>query len=216
MTPTIAYISHKNLSHNIELIRRAVGSRKILAVVKAFAYGHGDVEVSRTALESGCNYLGVAFIKEGIKLRESGITEPILLFGAHLPHLLHSAQENNLEITITSDEQIDYLKKLNSNNRIKIPVHIKIDTGMNQVGFPFDFFEDSFKKIRENTLFEIKGVYSHLSTADEVDQNYANLQIKRFQEVKNYIQSKYDDEIIFHMANSAAIMKLPETYFDGC
>jgi alanine racemase len=214
MAPTIAYISHQNLSHNIELIRRVVGSRKIMAVVKAFAYGHGDIEISRTALESGCEYLGVALIEEGIKLRKAGITEPILLFGAHLPEFLSTALENNLEITITSDEQVDYLDRLYSKKRKKIPVHIKIDTGMNRVGFPFNLFEDCFKKIMKNTLFDIKGVYSHLSTADETDQSYIDLQIKRFQDVKKYIQAKCDDEIIFHLANSAAIMKLPHTYYD--
>jgi alanine racemase len=214
MAPTIAYISHQNLSRNIKLIRQAVGSRKIMAVVKAYAYGHGDVEVSRTALESGCEYLGVAFVEEGIKLRKAGITEPILVFGAHLPEFLRIALEKKLEITITSDEQVDYLNRLYSKNRKKIPVHIKIDTGMNRIGFPFNLFEDSFNKIMKNTLFDIKGVYSHLSTADEINQNYVDLQIKRFEEVKRYIQSKSDDEIIFHLANSAAIMKLPETYYD--
>ena len=77
MGPTVAYISHQNLHHNIKLIRKAIGSRKIMAVVKAFAYGHGDIEVARTALQAGCEYLGVAFVEEGIRLRKAGIHQPI-------------------------------------------------------------------------------------------------------------------------------------------
>ncbi len=91
MGPTNAYISHKNLKHNISLIRSAVGSKKIMAVVKANAYGHGEIEVSKTAIEAGCEYLGVAFIEEGIRLRKAGIDTPILVFGAHLPEFLQKA-----------------------------------------------------------------------------------------------------------------------------
>ena len=98
MGPTVAQISHKNLSHNINLIREAVGSRQIMAVVKANAYGHGDVEVSQTVLEAGCQYLGVAFVEEGIKLRRAGITQPILVFGAHHSGFLKSAIDNNLDL----------------------------------------------------------------------------------------------------------------------
>ncbi|MCK4753856.1 MAG: alanine racemase, partial [Calditrichia bacterium] len=166
MGPTVAHISHTNLSHNIKLIREAVGSRKIMAVVKANGYGHGDLEVSRTALEAGCEYLGVAFVEEGINLRQAGISQPILVFGAHHFEYLKSAIDNNLEITITSDEQITYLQNLNRTNQ-KIPIHLKVDTGMNRAGFLFEFFGNSFLNVLNNTIFEIKGIYSHLSSADE-------------------------------------------------
>ena len=213
MGPTVAHISHTNLSHNIKLIREAVGSRKIMAVVKANGYGHGDLEVSRTALEAGCEYLGVAFVEEGINLRQAGISQPILVFGAHHSEYLKSAIDNNLEITITSDEQITYLQNLNRKNQ-KIPIHLKVDTGMNRAGFLFEFFGNSFLNVLNNTIFEIKGIYSHLSSADEKDQSYTELQILRFKEIKEFVESKCTHKILFHLANSAAIMKSPDAYFD--
>jgi alanine racemase len=213
MGPTVAYISHSNFQYNIELIREAIGSRKIMAVVKANAYGHGDLEISKTAIESGCEYLGVAFVEEGIKLRKSGISHPILVFGAHHSDSLKSAIDSNLEITITSEEQIAYLKEVSLRGQ-KISIHLKIDTGMNRVGFPLDSFEKSFQNILNNRMFNIKGIYSHLSSADESDHAYTNLQISRFKEIKAFVESNCSNDIRFHLANSAAIMKYPEAYFD--
>jgi alanine racemase len=184
-----------------------------MAVVKANAYGHGDLEVSDTAIQSGCEYLGVAFTEEGIKLRQAGITHPVLVFGAHHSEDLKAAIENKLEITITAEKQIDYLCDLNSNNQ-KILVHLKVDTGMNRVGFQLDSFERNFLKILNNKSFELKGIYSHLSSADEADQTYTNLQLSRFLEIKSFAESKCADKILFHIANSAGIMKYPQSYFD--
>ena len=146
MGPTVAYISHTNLSHNIKLIRDAIGPRKIMAVVKANAYGHGDLEVSRTALEAGCEYLGVAFLEEGIKLRQAGISQPVLLFGAYDSGYLASAIDNNLEVTIISEKQIIDLQNYYTSNH-KIPVHLKVDTGMNRLGFQFEKFKKIFLNI---------------------------------------------------------------------
>jgi alanine racemase len=213
MGPTVAYISHPNLQHNIKLIRNAVGSGKIMAVVKANAYGHDDIEISKTAIDCGCEYLGVAFVEEGIKLRQAGFSHPMLVFGAHHSKHLKSAIENDLEITITSDEQINYLKSLSSSKK-QIPIHIKVDTGMNRLGYPIDLFEKNFQKILNNPIFKIKGLYSHLSSADEVDRAYTDLQISRFSEIKSIVESRCTDEVLFHIANSAAIMKSPQTYFD--
>jgi alanine racemase len=213
MGPTVAQISHPNLSHNIKLIRKAIGSGLIMAVVKANAYGHGDLEVSRTALEAGCEYLGVAFVEEGIKLRQAGISQPILVFGAHYSGFLTSAIDNNLEVTITCSEQIKYLQNLSRSNK-KIPVHLKVDTGMNRVGFQLEQFKNIFINIINNSRFDIKGVYSHLSSADETDRSFTELQISRFEEIKKFVESKCSHDILFHLANSAAIMKYPEAYFD--
>lgn len=213
MGPTLAYISHPNLRHNIMRIRDAVGKRKIMAVVKANAYGHGDIEISKTAIDVGCEYLGVAFVEEGIKLRQAGINHPTLVFGAHHSDHLRLAIEHNLEITLTSQEQIDYLQQSNVTGK-EIPVHLKVDTGMNRVGFLFDNFPKVFREILNNRLFRIIGIYSHLSSADESDSTYTNNQILRFNEIKSYVESKCPYKILFHLANSAAIMKSPSAYFD--
>lgn len=214
MGPTNAYIYHNNLKHNIRLIRKAVGTRKIMAVVKANAYGHGDIEIARSAIESGCEYLGVAFCEEALHLRESGISTPILVFGAHHAESLRAIINYDIEITITSKEQITYLENFLENESVKIAVHLKIDTGMNRVGFPYDTIEDVIYIIKNCSNLELKGVYSHFSTSDEEDQEFARVQIKRFNEVCDFIKKYNDTKILFHMANSGAIMNLPEAYYD--
>ncbi len=134
MGPSVANIYHQNFSHNIQLIRNAVKSSKIMAVVKANAYGHGSVELSRTAVKAGCEYLGVAFVEEGIELRQNDITAPILVFGAHDSTSLIEAVDFNLDITITSKQQIELLKKSNK----KCNKHIKVDKGMHSVVFKIE------------------------------------------------------------------------------
>jgi len=214
MDPTVAYISHQNLRHNLALIRQAIGTRKLMAVVKAFAYGHGDIEIAQTAAEAGCDYLGVAFVEEGIRLRKAGLQLPVLVFGAQLPAALHSAARHELEVTVTSHEQLTFLKKSADKGAKKITVHLKIDTGMNRVGFAFEEFEKIFELIQADQRLHLAGIYSHLATADERDQSYLDLQIARFREIQGYLTAHKKDGILLHLANSAAIMKKPEAYFD--
>ena len=212
MGPTVAYIAHKNLQHNIRLIRQAVGQRKIMAVVKANAYGHGDIEVARTAVKSGCEYLGVAFVEEGVKLRLAGIEVPILVFGAHDAKSLSDAIAHDLDITVTSDEQVDYLAKIDPAKQIK--VHLKLDTGMNRIGINYENFTPALEKLLRCTHIHLQGVYSHFATADETDNSFARLQLSRFTKAAEQIRAKCPHQIMFHMANSAAIMTMPEAYLD--
>ena len=214
MGPTIAYISHQNLRHNLSLIRRAIGPRKLMAVVKAFAYGHGDIEIARTAAQSGCDYLGVAFVEEGIRLREAGLELPILVFGAQLPAYLARAAAYDLDLTVTTPEQIDFLNNLGRDKSKLINVHIKIDTGMNRVGFSFGQFEETFRLVDSAQHLHLSGVYSHLATADEDDQTYLDMQITRFREIQAYLHQSGSENLLLHLANSAAIMKREDAYFD--
>ncbi len=213
MGPTRAYIDHANLRHNIGLIRQAVGKRRIMAVVKADGYGHGSVEVARTALKAGCEYLAVAFVEEGITLREAGIRAPVLVFGAHHGDLLRQALDYQLEITITDFEQVRFLEK-NYPGTDKIPVHVKIDTGMNRAGFPLAEMDAVIDWMARAERFEFRGVYSHFSTSDEEDSEYAELQLSRLHECEQKIRHVVKPEPLFHMANSAAIMTMPQAYFD--
>lgn len=185
-----------------------------MAVVKANAYGHGESEVARTAAEFGCEYLGVAFVDEGLRLRRGGITTPILVFGAHLPEYLLPAIENNLEVTITSNEQIDALSSFLEGTHSSLKIHLKIDTGMNRVGFSVEQAESVLLKILNNPCFKLQGIYSHFATSDDEDQTYFRLQLQRFQEISTLIGSKIQHDVLFHMANSGAIMKMPQSYFD--
>jgi len=185
-----------------------------MAVVKAFAYGHGDIEIARTAVQSGCDYLGVAFVEEGIRLREAGLGLPILVFGAQLPEYLARAAAYKLDLTVTSAEQIEFLNNLGRDKPGPVNVHIKIDTGMNRVGFSFAQFEEAVRLVDSARYLNLAGVYSHLATADEDDQTYLDLQIARFREIQAYLHQKSKDNLLLHLANSAAIMRREDAYFD--
>jgi len=214
MGPSLAYIHHKHFVHNINLIRNAVGDRKIMAVVKANAYGHGSIELAKTAVNSGCEYLGVAFVEEGRELRNANIKTPILVFGAHQPEHLLQAAEHDLEITLTSMEQLTKFEHLLIGKKMKAAVHIKVDTGMHRVGVQPHDFEGVLKSVLNSKVFELKGIYSHFATSDDMDDYYAKSQLHKFEEIHELTLNYIQHDIQFHMANSAAIMKFPEAYFD--
>ncbi len=215
MGPTRAYINHDHLKHNFKLIKKAVAPAKVMAVVKADAYGHGSVEVARTLLAAGASYLGVAFHEEGIELRKAGIETPILVFGAHLPNFFQEYLHYNLDITLTDASQLAPLRQVCRKLNKKARVQIKFDTGMGRVGFFAQSDWDVIEEIFATPEWEVVGVYSHLSSADEEDTEFTLQQIEKFKEIKQKISQQFPaKKIVFHLSNSAGIMRFPESYFD--
>ena len=213
MGPTKAYINHSHLAHNFKLIKEAVHPARVMVVVKAEAYGHGSIEAARTLLHEGAAWLGVAFAEEGVKLRQAGIKAPILVFGAQLPELLEEQVQYDLDITLSYREQIKPLTEICKKLNKKARLHIKFDTGMGRVGF---LSEEAgiVEEVMNESRFELTGIYSHLSSADEDDPDYTLTQVAEFKRLQNMINAKYKKPFLFHQANSAAIMRLPEAYFD--
>ncbi|HDZ50103.1 hypothetical protein LCGC14_1135270, partial [marine sediment metagenome] len=125
------------IAHNVKKIRQIVGKNtQIIAVVKANAYGHGAIEVSETLLENGVTMLGVGVIEEGIVLRKAGIKAPILVCGLTTDDQLESLVMYNLTATVCRLKIIQALSRIASKKKRKVPVHIKIDTGMGRLGIP--------------------------------------------------------------------------------
>ena len=214
MGPTVAQINHAHLIHNLQLIKQAVHPAGVMAVVKANAYGHGSVEVARTALANGATWLGVAFPEEGIELRKAGITAPILVFGAQLPPFFEHYLRFDLDLTLSARMQIEPLKDLCRRMNKKARVQIKVDTGMGRVGFLLEKDRDALLQILNEPAFEVTGVYSHLSSADEDDLGYTFEQVERFKAVREFVLKHSSTKPLFHLANSAAIMRVPQAYFD--
>lgn len=214
MGPTRAYINHQHVLHNFNLIKKAVNPAQVMCVVKADAYGHGSIEISRTLINHGAQYLGVAFVEEGIELRKAGIQIPILVFGAQLPEFMEDALRYDLDLTITGQHQIEPLRQLCLKHNKKARIHIKFDTGMNRVGFPINDAGTIIDQLFREPLFTIVGVYSHLSSSDESDLSYTHQQLQRFNAIRDYILARYSQPVLFHIANSGAIMQLPESYYD--
>jgi len=213
MGPTEAIINHAHLRHNLSLIRRAYPDKAVMAVVKADAYGHGIVPCAKTLLQAGAEWLGVAFPEEGALLREAGIEAPILVFGAQLSPLLSLHLKNDLHITITAPRQIDELEKEAARLRTRAKVFLKYDSGMNRVGMYDDTFYDTMNAALGSKAIDVAGVYSHLSSADEDDRAYTLLQLSRFKAMREKL-GKAAAGLCFSLANSAGIMRYPETAFD--
>ncbi len=165
-------------------------------------------------LENGADYLGVAFHEEGIVLRKAGIKAPILVFGAQSVNFFEAHLEYNLELTVSDISQIAPLQKLCAQMNKIARVHIKIDTGMGRVGFMYDSDLDPIYKLLSDNRINVVGVYSHLSSSDEDDLSYTYSQIDKFKQIQTNILSHSKKPILFHLANSGGIMRVPEAYFD--
>lgn len=212
MNSTIAEINLNNLIHNYNTIRRKT-RKKVMAVVKADAYGHGMIECVKTLekLQNPPEYYGVALLCEALELKKSKTTsKPILCFAPM--DIKHVTLYKNIIPTITSETQLeDFLKhKLN----FKIKVHVNINTGMNRLGIRFENAVINIEKLSKIRNIKIDGIYTHFATSDEFNKDFVNLQLQRFAKIVEELKNKNIDYGYAHCANSGAIIDLPKSYFD--
>lgn len=184
----------------------------VMAVVKANAYGHGDVQVVKTALEAGATYLAVAFMDEAIHLRNSGIDAPILVLGAIRPCDMLLAAEYNLTLTVY---QLEWLKEAMELYKGNLPVnfHLKLDSGMGRLGVKEkDEVTELIKEIENDPRFFLEGVFTHFATADELDTSYFEEQYHKFLQMLEWIPVKPK---MIHCGNSATGLRFPEKVFNA-
>lgn len=182
---------------------------KLLAVVKADAYGHGAVMVAPTMLASGVDVLGVASIDEGLDLRNAKITCDILVLGAVPVWAFECAAENDISISIFSEEHILAAKQAYERTGIKIKAHIKIDTGMNRIGVDDICAIDFIKKIQASDFIDLQGIFSHLACAE--DEKASQKQFDKFNEIISQIDTK---NLTLHILNTAGTMSYPDYQFN--
>jgi len=219
MRLTKAIINTSNLKKNFLSIRKKVGNAKVMAVVKADAYGHG-VNIVVKALNSlgkhKPEYFAVATADEGIELRKLKIIQPILIFDPIDKYQVNKFFKFDLIPSIFTQDHINILlsekKRLKSNK--KILVHVKIDTGMNRLGVDYKDAVQFIDTINSNINFIIDGVLTHFATSDEAGSEYAKLQIKRFNDVIKSLKQRKINFGLVHAANSGAIIDFPESYYD--
>ncbi len=219
MRTTRAEVDLSAIQYNIKQVAGKVGRNvRILGVVKANAYGHGLVAASNAMLKAGATYLGAAITDEGIQLRQH-TNIPVLVFSPPVEDSLESYLRFDLDATIGSLETAYALNSVARMAGKKARVQIKIDTGMGRIGFfPNDALE-AVKTISNLDSLSIVGVYSHLATSDESNKEFARHQLSVF---KNIIAGVKDldsvrqnsGQILFHIANSGAILDMPDSYFD--
>jgi alanine racemase len=213
--PTIAEIDLSALRHNYSQLKKAIsGQCGILAVVKADAYGHGFMDISRELDKMGITAFGVAFLAEGIQLRKAGIDRPILLLGGIYPGQEKKCIGFNISTVVFSTEQARGLNQVAGKLYRKAKVHLKVDTGMGRLGI---FHEDApafFKEFKKLGNLELEGIVSHFASADELDEDgllFTEGQSRIFAEVVDMAGREGLSPRYIHLANSAAAFsrKLP-------
>jgi len=204
------------IAHNIRMIRTRIGQKpRIMAVVKADAYGHGALEVSKIALKAGASYLGVAIPEEGQALREGGISAPILIFGSLQPGEERKIAQYDLTQTVFTIEAVKALDRAASRYGKTIKVHIKVDTGMGRIGAKPETAVEIAREILACKGLVLEGVYSHFATADKNDnKGYASFQLSEFKRTLRLLEESGIFVPLKHIANSAAILNYPGSYFD--
>lgn len=214
--PTFAEIDLSALHYNFHMIRSSIPRRtEIMAVVKADAYGHGFMDISRELEKLGVNAFGVAFLAEGIQLRKSGIDKPILLLGGVYPGQERKCIGYNISTTVFTIEQALALNQAAGKLFRKAQLHLKIDTGMGRLGVPYLSAPGFLAELKKLPNIALEGIISHFASADELDesgQHFTRQQAERFNWAVAEARKAGFSPRYIHIANSAAslLREIPE------
>jgi alanine racemase len=187
---------------------------QFMAVVKANAYGHGDVGVARAALEAGATWLGVILVDEGVRLREVGIDAPILLLHEAPVERIDEAIANELTPCLFTERGLWAIGEAADRAHRRVKVHLKIDTGMNRLGVPMDHIESFAGALAKEPRVEVEAFYSHFAFADQPDNPFISEQLERFSDASERLNALGIEPAFRHMANSAAALSRPDAHFD--
>ncbi len=207
----------KAIDFNIKQFRRLLKPEtKIMAVVKANAYGHGLFEVAKQSIRSGADYLGVITADEALELRKKGIIQPIVVLGAVPKDSIGSLIRNKIGLSVYNEESYRTIARIADITNRKAIVHVKLDSGINRLGFNnIDEIIRIIKLISSKTRqFELEGLYSHLASVEELNQSYTNDQVLAFERLLAKLE-KLDIKIpIISIASSAAAIMVPNSRFN--
>ncbi|MBK3518063.1 bifunctional UDP-N-acetylmuramoyl-tripeptide:D-alanyl-D-alanine ligase/alanine racemase [Carboxylicivirga marina] len=213
---TVLEINLNALAENVKYFRAKLQKEtKLLAMVKAFSYGTGSFEIANLLAHQKVDYLGVAFADEGIELRKAGITLPIIVMNPELssfPMML----EYELEPEIYSFEVLEaFLTAVKRQGLSKVSVHIKVDTGMNRLGFLVNELDELIQQLQSNSALELNSVFSHLAGSDDaLHDGFTAQQITKFDEICNKLEAGLGHGFIRHILNSAGIERFPNAQLD--
>lgn len=209
-------IDSSALIHNIQQFRKLIGEkRQFLAMVKANAYGHGILEVSRIAVKAGADWLGVHSLEEGILLRESGLTCPILVVGYVPLDGLKDAVAHDLRLMVYNFETLAQLPKICRQLQKKAFLHVKVETGTFRQGIRREDALSFMKQALEHPELVLEGISSHFANIeDTTDHTYAQSQLQNFKKIIQELEKNKIGIPLKHMSCSASAILFPETYFD--
>ncbi|MCB4756030.1 MAG: alanine racemase [Elusimicrobia bacterium] len=213
--PTWVEISTEAFSSNVRAVKKFVGEKvEILAVLKADAYGHGADLLCSHALKNGATHLGVSSLEEGLLLRQLNPQVPILLLGSIYPLENFSvALENDFIPTVASQEAYAALKAQAASSRKNWSFHLEVDTGMGRMGLSLEAAKKFVERLGQEKEAHLAGLYSHLSCADS-DEAFTREQLQAFAKLKEWMQAAGFKRLLFHLANSAGIMRFKDSHHD--
>lgn len=211
-----ALIDLDAVRHNIRYLTGLVSPARVMAVVKADAYGHGALPVARAALESGATWLGVAHISEALALRAEGISAPVMAWLHTVDSRFSDAVAANIDLGISGWE-LESIVAAARELQVPARVHLKIDTGLGRNGCPPEKWEalvGSALAYQEEGLLRVVGIFSHFSVADEPQRPETDAQLRRFREAVAVAEDAGVDHEVRHIANTPAVLSRPDSHFD--
>jgi alanine racemase len=211
--PTAARIDLGALTHNFHEVTRRAEGRKVLAVVKAQAYGHGAISVSKHLLGLGADMLGVALVEEGRELRESGIDAPVLVMGPVTPGQADALVALRLTPVVFTRPAARALSDAARRRKTRIPVHVKIDTGMGRIGIAPEAAAEFIGEVRKLDGVTVEGLMTHFADADLRDKQFASRQMDRFEALLKELEAQGTLVGLRHAANSAALLDYRRALF---
>jgi alanine racemase len=215
LRPAWTEIDLGRLRRNLQLIRADLPRHvQLMAVVKDEAYGHGALDVARIAMEEGAWGFGLSTLEEAMLLREGGITAPLLLLGERQEAELEWCVAHDLTVCVNEPHAVRKLAKLAADFGKRVPVHVKIHTGMSRYGVRWDEALPLIEQIAAEKSLLLEGVMTHFSQSDEIEKTFANLQFARFNEVLDAIQQKGIAVKLRHTCNSGGFLDLPHAHLD--
>ncbi|HZO42628.1 MAG TPA: alanine racemase [Methylomirabilota bacterium] len=217
---TVAHVDLDALRSNFASIQRYLSSDPgrtppaIIAVIKANAYGHGSPRVARALEEAGATMLACADIEEGIVIRQAGVRTPILVFGALSVSDLDGVFAHSLTPTISTPGAARAVQAAAARHKTTIGYHLKIDTGMNRLGFRFDNLRRSLPELLRSPNLDLEAIFTHFATADDPASTLFDEQRRRFDQVLADLKALGARPRFVHAANSAAVVRDPRVWFD--
>lgn len=211
---SLAIVDLFAIESNLISVAKLTANTRICAVVKADAYGHGAVEISRMIEKKAlAGYFGVATVEEAVELRQAGIKLPILLLGVTFSDQFGICIDNDICITLAGPGALKDLSEIAEEKGVSPRVHLIIDTGMGRIGAREEELEELTGAFKEKyTNVHLEGIFSHFSCAS--NKEYSNMQLEKFKRAAGLFESVLGRRLLKHMANSGAILNLPDSYFD--
>lgn len=211
--PTRIRVDLDAISHNLAALRAHAGV-PVMAIIKANAYGHGLVPVARHLQARGAEQLGVAFLEEGVALREAGIRLPILVMGGIFGPQAAALIAHDLEITVSSLDKLRQVEAAAEALGRRATIHLKVDTGMERIGVHSYHAGPFIEAAVASRWCTVKGIYSHLACADDPDSPMTARQLERFHEACAHFDRLGAPMPIRHLANSGGVLHFPDTHLD--